>query len=167
MMDVETLRVLAKYNTWADQVLFEAMMQLPEGTIYQETKTLFRSMIGTLNHNYQVDLIWQAHLTGRQHGFSSRRDVLFPRFDDLIQAQTESNLWFENWAEQQTPATLSETLQFKFTSGQSVQMQKGPMFLHVINHKTYHRGWVSQMFFDTGMDPPETDLSVYLTGSTP
>ena len=166
-MDVETLRVLARYNTWADQVLFAAMMDLPEGAIHRETNTLFRSMIGTLNHNHQVDLIWQAHLTGRQHGFSSRRDVLYPRFEDLIQAQASANLWFENWVEQQTPATLSETRQFKFTSGQSVQMQKGAMFLHVINHKTYHRGWVSQMFFDVGMEPPETDLSVYLTRSAP
>jgi hypothetical protein len=37
------------------------------------------------------------------------------------------------------------------------------MFLHVINHKTYHRGWVSEMFFDVGATPPETDLSVFLT----
>lgn len=41
-------------------------------------------------------------------------------------------------------------------------MPKGAMFLHVINHKTYHRGWVSQMFFDWGAQPPESDLSVYL-----
>ena len=37
------------------------------------------------------------------------------------------------------------------------------MFLHVVNHKTYHRGWVSQMFFEFGAKPPETDLSVYVT----
>ena len=36
------------------------------------------------------------------------------------------------------------------------------MFLHVVNHKTYHRGWVSEMFFDFGMKPPQTDLSVFL-----
>ena len=37
------------------------------------------------------------------------------------------------------------------------------MFLHVINHKTYHRGWVSEMFLDVGATPTETDLSVFLT----
>jgi uncharacterized damage-inducible protein DinB len=36
------------------------------------------------------------------------------------------------------------------------------MFLHVVNHKTYHRGWVSERLFDFGMKPPQTDLSVFL-----
>ncbi|HEY8328838.1 MAG TPA: DinB family protein [Rhodanobacter sp.] len=163
MMDTDTLSLLAKYNAWADRVLFTAMKALPEGAIYQKTSTLFGSMVGTLNHNYQVDLIWQAHLTGQQHGFTSRRDVLHPRFEDLVSAQAEADFWFTNWAKQQTSETLSETLQFKFTSGQPVQMQRGSMFLHVVNHKTYHRGWASQMFFDFGATPPETDLSIYLT----
>ena len=36
------------------------------------------------------------------------------------------------------------------------------MFLHIVNHKTYHRGWVSEMFFDWNINPPETDLCVFL-----
>ncbi len=42
-------------------------------------------------------------------------------------------------------------------------MQRGAMFLYVINHKTYHRGWVSEMFFEVAAKATETDLSVYLT----
>lgn len=163
MIDAETLKHLAEYNAWADQTLFDAMKKLPEGTVYRETLTLFKSMVGTLNHNYQVDLIWQAHLTGSQHGFASRRDILYPHFEDLIRAQQEINLWYIRWAGEQSPHALSEIVNFSFTSGAPVQMQKGLMFLHVINHKTYHRGWVSQMFFDFDAKPPETDLSVYMT----
>ena len=163
MIDVDTVKLLAVYNAWADQTLFAAMTELPEGILYQKTKTLFGSMVGTLNHNYQVDLIWQAHLSGKQHGFTSRRDALHADFEDLVAAQTGVDQWFINWAEQQTPNTLAETLHFRFTSGQPAQMQRGVMFLHVVNHKTYHRGWVSQMFFDVGAKPPGTDLSVFVT----
>ena len=80
-----------------------------------------------------------------------------------MRAQAEANLWFINWASQQSPASLSEIIGFRFTSGQPAQIQRGAMFLHVINHKTYHRGWVNQMFFEVGAKPPEADLSVYLT----
>jgi uncharacterized damage-inducible protein DinB len=163
MIDIGTLRILAKYNDWADQTLFAAMAKLPGDTIYAKSKTLFGSMVGTLNHNYQVDLIWQAHLSGEEHGFKSRRDLLHARFEDLTRAQGQANRWFIDWVERQTPAALSETLHFKFTSGEPAQMQRGAMFLHVINHKTYHRGWVSEQFFGVGAKPPETDLSVYLT----
>jgi len=162
MIDTKTMSLLAGYNAWADQVLFDAMARLPDGAIYKKSNTLFGSMVGTLNHNYQVDLIWQAHLTGKKHGFTSRRDVLHERLEDLTKAQTEANQWLMTWAKQQNPASLSVALQFTFTNGQPVEMQRGAMFLHVINHKTYHRGWVSQMFFEVGAKPPESDLSVYL-----
>jgi len=123
---------------------------------------LFRSIIGTLNHNYQVDLIWKAHLLGEEHGFTTRRDLLHPKFEDLVIAQTEVNQWLVAWAEAQTPESFGQTVSFRFVSGKAAEMQRGAILLHVINHKTYHRGWVSEMFFDIGAKPPETDLSVYM-----
>jgi|GEM_PF-2426018 len=36
------------------------------------------------------------------------------------------------------------------------------MFLHIVNHKTCHRGSVGQMFVDEGVNPPEADLCMYL-----
>jgi uncharacterized damage-inducible protein DinB len=158
-----TAHLLANYNAWADSVLFAAVAKLPANDIYRQTTTLFGSIVGTLNHNYQVDLIWQAHLLGKEHTFSTRRDILHPKFENLVQAQMVVNDWLIEWTTHQTTTTLSETVAFRFVSGQDAKMQKGTMLLHVINHKTYHRGWVSQMFFDVGAKPPETDLSVYMS----
>ncbi|MGH7985294.1 MAG: hypothetical protein ACREQX_03275 [Candidatus Binataceae bacterium] len=56
MMTKETAVMLARYSDWGDQVLFKAMADLPDGAVYRSSSTLFGSMIGTLNHNYQVDL---------------------------------------------------------------------------------------------------------------
>ena len=166
MMDTETAQLLATYNSWADQTLFAAVAKLPESDMYRQTRTLFGSIIGTLNHNYQVDLTWQAHLLGKAHGFSTRRDVLHPRLEDLLHAQMLMNNWLVGWTSEQTPASLRETAVFRFISGAEASMQKGSILLHVVNHKTYHRGWVSEMFFEMGVRPPETDLSVYLCLAT-
>lgn len=161
-MTLETALMLAKYSDWADQVLFKAMKSLPEGAIYNQTGTLFKSMVGTLNHNYVVDLIWRAHLLREKHNFSTRRDVLYPNFDDLIIEQSKINQWYIDWVKQQTEQSFNERLNFTFVTGQQGEMTRGEMFLHIVNHKTYHRGWVSQMFFDFGVNPPETDLCVFL-----
>jgi uncharacterized damage-inducible protein DinB len=163
MLTTETALMLGRYNDWADRVLFKAIEGLPEDAIYRERQTLFRSMIGTLNHNLQVDLIWRAHLLGEKHGFISRRDLLFPVFSDLVREQLAMNAWYIDWAQSHDPHSLGEKLNFNFVSGQAAVMTRGGMFLHVINHKTYHRGWVAEMFFDSGVNPPETDLSVFLT----
>jgi len=163
MMDRGTAILLTEYNAWADRVLFDAITELPEGEIYKQTNTLFHSMIGTLNHNFQVDLIWQAHLLGKDHGFSSRRDVLHPDFAGLVRSQSEMNDWFVDWAKRQNSESLAEIAMFRFISGRQAEMQKGAILLHIINHKTYHRGWVAEMFFDAGAKPPDTDLCVYAT----
>jgi len=162
MLTTDTAIMLATYSNWADQVLFNAMEKLPEGAVYRTRQTLFGTMIGTLNHNYQVDLIWRAHLLGEEHGFSSRRDLLHPDFGDLVKEQSKINQWYIDWARSQDVESLSERLKFKFVSGKAAEMTRGGMFLHIVNHKTYHRGWVSEMFFDSGGKPPQTDLSVFL-----
>ena len=162
MMTKATAIMLARYSDWADQVLFKAIEGLPRGAAGMTTQTLFGSMIGTLNHNYQVDLIWRAHLLGEEHGFTSRRDLLHPELGALVDAQSDVNRWFIHWAKRQSGASLSERVKFHFVSGKPAEMARGAMFLHVVNHKTYHRGWVSEMFFDFGSRPPETDLSVFL-----
>ena len=163
MLTKDTALMLANYSNWADKVLFEAIGRLPEEAVYQKRKTLFGSMIGTLNHNYQVDLIWRAHLLGETHGFSTRRDLLHPNFVSLMTEQAQINEWYIGWAKEQDIESLKQRLKFRFVSGRASEMTSGGMFLHIVNHKTYHRGWVSEMFFDSGINPPETDLCVFLS----
>lgn len=162
MINNETAMLLANYNSWADKTLFGAISNLPESEIYRSRNTLFGSMLGTLNHNYQVDLIWKANLLNEEHGFANRRDVLHAQYDELVKAQLKIDEWFRSWAEQQTLKSLREFVEFRFISGRPATMQKGSIYLHVVNHKTYHRGWISEMFFDADRKPPETDLCIYL-----
>jgi uncharacterized damage-inducible protein DinB len=36
------------------------------------------------------------------------------------------------------------------------------MLLHVVNHTSYHRGFVADLFYQVPARPPITDLTVYL-----
>jgi uncharacterized damage-inducible protein DinB len=162
MMQTDTAMQLADYNAWADRTLFESIGTLPADEVHRARTTLFGSMLGTLNHIYQVGLIWQANLLGKAHGFTSRRDVLHPRFDDLVAAQMDLDGWLVDWASAQTPETLAERLDFTFVSGKAATMPRGSMLLHLVTHGSYHRGWVCEMFFDSGAKPPQIDLSVFL-----
>src|SRR5579859_941103 len=161
-MQPHRLRMLAKYRAWADRLTFDAVASLPPGEASKERPTLFKSMIGTLNHNLVVDLIWQAHLEGRPHGFKARNLVLHPDLADLWKAQQGMNAWFIDWAEAQSEASFDEIVRFTFISGEAGAMTRGEILLHVVNHATYHRGWVAEMFFAVPARNPTTDLPVYL-----
>jgi uncharacterized damage-inducible protein DinB len=161
-MNSHHLHLMAKYRAWADKLTFDAVAALPAGEASKERPTLFRSIIGTLNHNHVVDLIWQAHLEGRPHGFTARNLVLYPDLHDLWAAQQNINAWFVDWAQAQSAAAFDELLRFTFISGEAGAMTRGEILLHVVNHATYHRGWVAEMFFAVPAKNPTTDLPVFL-----
>jgi uncharacterized damage-inducible protein DinB len=135
---------------------------LPPGEAEKARPTLFKTMIGTLNHNYLIDLVWQAHLEGRDHGFKARNVVLHAGLPELRKAQQSINRWYIDWSDRQSRQSLGETVHFPFIDGGSGTMTRGDMLLHVVNHATYHRGWIAEMFFQVPARNPTTDLPVYL-----
>jgi uncharacterized damage-inducible protein DinB len=163
---VDTVRMLARYRMWADQLTFDAVRALPPGEATRERPTLFKTMIGTLNHNYLIDLIWQAHLEGRDHGFKARNVVLHPELSDLWTAQRIVNQWYIDWSDRQSPDTLDEIVNFMFIGNEKGAMSRADILLHVVNHATYHRGWVAEMFFQVPARHPATDLPVFLKRMT-
>src|SRR6476661_6353730 len=94
MVDTSTLKMLAQYKAWADKVIFDGVATLPPGEAEKERKTLFKTIIGTLNHSYVVDLIWQAHLERREHGLKARNVVVHSELPALRTAQRKINDWF-------------------------------------------------------------------------
>lgn len=161
-MDNATARLLAQYRGWADRITYEAVAALPPGEAAKQRPTLFKSIIGTLNHNYLIDLVWQAHIEGRDHGFDARNVLLLAELDTLWAAQQAMNRWWLDWAEAQSPESLDETVQFRFIGGEASAMTRGAILLHVANHGSYHRGWVAEMFFAVPAANPATDLPVFL-----
>ncbi len=89
MTNTRTARMLARYNAWANQLIFDAVAALPAGEATKERQSLFKNMVHTLNHNYVIDRIWQAHLEGRDHGYEARNTQDHPPLAELWRAQQE------------------------------------------------------------------------------
>jgi uncharacterized damage-inducible protein DinB len=160
--ELRTARMLARYNAWADREIFDAVAGLPPGEAEKPRRTLFKSMIGTLNHNYVVDLIWQAHIEGREHRFKGRNVVVHAELAALRKAQEAFDAWLIDWADAQSDASLAEVVDFTFISGKKGRVSRGDMLLHIVNHTTYHRGWVAEMFFEVPAHCPAADLPDFL-----
>lgn len=163
MIDLRTARLLANYRMWADQLTFEAVAVLPPGEAEKRRQTPLKSIIGTLNHNYVVDLIWQAHLEDRDHGFKARDLMLHENLAELWSAQQAINQWYIDYSDRQTAHSLDETVPFRLIGGERGAMTRAEILLHVVNHATYHRGWIAEMFFQVPARSPTTDLPVYLS----
>src|SRR5260370_11318971 len=139
MTTVHHACMLARYRMWADRLTFDAVAALPPGEATKERPTLFKTVVGTLNHNYVIDLIWQAHLEGRDHGFTARNLVLHSELADLWQAQQAVNQWYIDWSDRQSQASLDGAVHFTFIGCAKGMSGRTDILLDDVNHATAHR----------------------------
>jgi len=159
--------MLTRYNAWANARLFDALAALPAGEVTARRNHGTHSMVGTLAHAWVVDRIWQAHLQGRAHGYSARQPEVEPALMQLQQDQGEMDRWYIRYADGLEAPARDEVLHFQFVDGGAGAMRRGDMLLHVVNHKTYHRGYVADMLYQAGSRPPVMDLPVFLRDAAP
>ena len=162
MTDVATARMLTRYNAWANDKFFDAVAALPEGAATQPRQTLFRNIVHTLNHNYVIDRIFQAHLQGRPHEYTARNTPDTPSLEELRIWQQALDRWYVDWSDGITGEALDEKVAFTFVGGGDGLMTRGQILLHLINHTSYHRGFAADLFYQVPAKPPTTDLTVFL-----
>ena len=155
-------RTLTRYNAWANELIFAAVAALPEGEAVKPRRSVFRNMVHTLNHNYVIDRIFQAHLEARGHGYTARNTPDHPPLAELWRAQQDLDRWYIDWSDRIGDAALGEKVNFTFVGGGEGAMTRGEILQHLVNHTSYHRGFVAQMIYDVPARPPTTDLTIFL-----
>jgi len=162
-----TARTLTRYNAWANRRIFDAVAALPEGEAVKPRPSVFKNMVHTLNHAYVIDRIFQAHLERREHGYAARNTPSHPPLAELWRAQQEIDRWYVAAYDAMDDLQLAEKLRFAFVGGGEGVMTRGEILLHLVNHKTYHRGYVAQMIYEVPARPPVMDLTVFLRDAPP
>ena len=162
MSAVRNIRMLARYNKWANKMLLDAIAALPLDEVIKKRAAAFGGMSFALAHVAIVDQIWRAHLLGKDHGFKSRTTDSPDSLAALTEKLNESGDWYIQYADSMTKPLLNEKLSFLFVDGGAGEMTRGDILIHVFNHKTFHRGHIGDMFYQSGFRPPSIDLPVYL-----
>lgn len=162
MVTTELARTLTRYKAWANQTIFAAVAALPEGEATRPRPTLFKNMVHTLNHSHVIDRIFQAHLEATDHGFTARNTEVAPPLAELWSAVQALDRWYVARFDALSAAELAETVRFQFVGGGDGAMTRGQILLHVVTHDTYHRGFVADMMNQASVNPPPTDLPVFL-----
>jgi uncharacterized damage-inducible protein DinB len=162
MSDISHVRMLTRYKAWANEVTFAMVCDLPEGEATKKRATRFGNMVHTLNHVYVIDSVFQAHMQGRKHGYTARNTPTHPPLNELRESVLKLDRWYIEFAAALTAQELGRKIEFEFIGGGQGAMTCEEMILHVVNHGTYHRGFVADMMYQTGVTPAATDLPVFL-----
>ena len=159
--------MLIRYTEWANIKLFDSLRGLSTRVIVEPRNSRPGGLISKLTHMLVVDQIWCANLEGRPHGFKARNLDVLPPFEELEDAQRILDRWYVHYSDAQSQNSLNQVVKFTFVDGQPGSLRRGDILLHVANHKTYHRGYVADMLYESGFKPPTTDLPVFLRDAWP
>ena len=94
MIELTNLEVLVKYKTWADEVFYHAISELPDDELKRSRSMLFGNIFSLLNHIYVMDIVWKSHLQGVPHNFQTRNPESLSSFSELRENQAMLNHWY-------------------------------------------------------------------------
>lgn len=154
--------MLARYSQWANEAIFDTVAGLPEGVVAAPCESVLGSLSRTLGHGYAVGAIFREHIERRAHGFEVRNVPEGTTLEALGVMQRDLDAWYVAWTDEVEDGELDERLRFRFLDGSEGAMTRREMFLHVVNHYTYHRGFVVDMLHRMSVNAPKTDLTVFL-----
>jgi len=154
-------KMLARYTSWANEMIYTVVASLPEAAIVAPQDTTFGSVLRTLGHSYAVGAIFQAHLERRAHGFTVRNVPVETTFDELRTLQRDLDAWYVTWIDRMSEREMDTQIRFRFLDGGEGVMTQREMFFHVVNHHTFHRGFTVDTLRRMSVAVPATDLTVY------
>jgi uncharacterized damage-inducible protein DinB len=175
-------RWMAQYNAWFNARLYDACEQLDDAARKLERGAFFGSIHDTLNHLIVGDQIWLKRLRqcGVENGFvcealsdevldlPSGHALDQPVYDDwaaLRAKRTAIDDAIRIWLAQMPPAFAGFTMRYSNTQGMQRQHPAWQALSHFFNHQTHHRGQVTTLLMQAGVDPGVTDLVALISSA--
>jgi uncharacterized damage-inducible protein DinB len=171
---IEQHRAAARYNTWMNRRLYAACGKLDDEERRRDRGAFFGSIHGTLNHLLLADRTWMARFTGDVDRFASRdaggtpiavrslRQELYGDFAQLTRERAATDAEIEAWIAGVEDAQLAEPFRYRNMAGAAQEHVLWWAVAHFFNHQTHHRGQITTLLHQAGIDPGVTDLVAFL-----
>ena len=152
-------RTMAAYNRWMNERLYELCAGIPDADRKLDRGAFFKSVHGTLNHLLYGDRAWMSRFTGRDLGWQGPADELYADFAELRAARAGLDGLIENWVARLDEAWLAHDLTYTSRiDGRTRSLPAWLLVAHMFNHQTHHRGQLTTLLSQLGIDPGVTDL---------
>jgi uncharacterized damage-inducible protein DinB len=156
------LALLAAYNAWCNQRLYDAAALLPDADYRADRGAFFRSLHGTLNHLVATDRIWMRRFTGKGDAPSRVDAILFETLHDLRHAREAEDQRIRTYIDALSEADLSGLIRYRtITNPTEIEQSLDSALLHFFNHQTHHRGQAHCLLTGFGLDAPSFDLIMF------
>jgi uncharacterized damage-inducible protein DinB len=159
-MELNDIRQLYDYNCWARRRILTVAGTLASDDFIRPMGNSFSSIRDTLAHILGAEWIWLERWQGR-----SPRALLdaatFPTVQSLESRWETVEHDQMQFIKALTPQGLGEELAYINQKGQRYSYLLWQQLVHVVNHSSYHRGQVTTLLRQLGVEAVSTDFLVY------
>jgi uncharacterized damage-inducible protein DinB len=151
-------RKFAAYNCIMNDKVYGVVAALSDAERKQPRGAFFGSVHGTLNHLLWADQVWLARFDGQPAPGGGTRTEVASEFELLRQLRTLTDQRISEFAERLTHERLESEFSWTNSKGTS---RSAPLFVlvaHLFNHQTHHRGQLTTLLSQMGLDVGVTDL---------
>jgi len=171
---VDHVRLLARYNQWMNEKLYVGCGGLSEESLQTDRKAFFGSIIGTLNHLLVADVLWLKRFNAHSHGYNSLRameamanpvaldQIMAPSLPEWRAMRMRLDEMIVNWSEEMVEQDLDVVLEYRSMKGEACENTFGDLVLHFFNHQAHHRGQITTLLSQEGVDVGVTDLLAFM-----
>ena len=167
--------LMADYNQWMNASILDACLRLNAEELNLDRGAFFGSIIATLNHILVGDTIW---LTRIANGIPDLKSIGHLRYDKpatsldalmhteltgFADARRNADELIVGFVDELSDELLSQILVYKNTKGTQFKKRLCFIIQHFFNHQTHHRGQVSTLLTQAGVDVGVTDLLVRIS----
>jgi uncharacterized damage-inducible protein DinB len=159
-MESDRIKELYRYNSWANERMFEATSRLTTEQYKQDMHSSFPSVRNTFVHIISVEWLYLQRVKGTSpKGLWSASD--YPTVASLkerwIELKREQMAFIDALTEEQ----CNKQITYTNIAGKSYTYPLRHILSHVVNHSTYHRGQLTTMIRQLGSTPESTDLLLF------
>jgi uncharacterized damage-inducible protein DinB len=151
---------MARYNRWMNERIYDCCAGLSDEERKKDRGAFFNSIHGTLNHILLGDLIWFGRFKAEPFtGFSGLDDELYADFDALRETRIPMDAEIIGFVDALDESRIAGEL--RYTTVVNPAPRVSPFWfalMHFFNHQTHHRGQVTTLLSQAGIDPGITDL---------
>jgi uncharacterized damage-inducible protein DinB len=152
-------RVMARYNRWMNERLYASCAELSSEERNRDRRAFFRSITGTLNHLLWADRMWLGRFTDRPCGVPAFGADMYPDFDVLRSERDVTDQAMLEWSAKVSSDALASTLAYTSkVDGKTRRIAASLAAVHMFNHGIHHRGQLTTLLSQAGIDPGVTDL---------
>jgi uncharacterized damage-inducible protein DinB len=162
------LAMFARYNAWANELIYDATAALPDADYRADRGVFFKSLHGTLNHLLVADRIWMKRFTGSGDAPGRLDAILFEDLASLRAARRAEDARIVTYIDGLSDDDLQGRLSYRtVTNPRDVEQPLAPALLHFFNHQTHHRGQAHAILTGLGQNAPSLDLLLFQRQSSP